>query len=66
MVPWKEGKPLIWDVTVVCPTAESYVEASARDPGSATEIAAIRKPDKYSALQRTYFFSLLLLRQQVR
>jgi len=56
MVPWKEGKPLTWDVTVVCPTAESYVEASARDALSAAELAAIRKSDKYSALQRTQFF----------
>ena len=25
MVPWTEGKPLTWDVTVVCPLAESYI-----------------------------------------
>jgi len=31
LVPWKEGKPLTWDVTVVCPPVDSYVEASARD-----------------------------------
>jgi len=56
MVPWKEGKPLTWDMTVVCPTAESYVEASARDASSAVELAALRKSDKYSTLQRTHFF----------
>ena len=57
MVPWKEGKPLTWDVTVVCPVvADSYVDASARDAGSAAELAAVRKVDKYSALQRTHFF----------
>ena len=50
IVPWKEGKPLTWDVTVVCTTAESYVEESAKDAGSAGELAAIRKSDKYSAL----------------
>jgi len=33
MVPWKEGKPLSWDVTVVCPLADSNVDASARDAG---------------------------------
>ena len=38
------------------PTAESHVEASARDAGSAAELAAVRKSDKYSALQRTHFF----------
>jgi len=25
MVPWKEGKPLSWDVTVVCPFGGSWV-----------------------------------------
>ena len=25
IVPWREGKPLTWDVTVVCPLAESYI-----------------------------------------
>ena len=43
-------------MTVVGTTAESYVEASARDAVSAAELAAIRKSDKYSALQRTHFF----------
>jgi len=56
MVPWKEGKPLTWDVTVVCSFADSYVDASARDAVSAAESAAIRKVDKYSALQSTHFF----------
>jgi len=37
MVPWKEGKPLTWDVTVVCSLADLYVDASARDAGSAAE-----------------------------
>jgi len=46
MVPWKEGKPLTWEVTVVCPAAESYVEASAREAGSVAKLAALRKSDK--------------------
>ena len=56
MVPWKEDKPLTWDVTVVCSLADSYVDASARDSGSAAELAALRKIDKYSALEKTHFF----------
>jgi len=36
--------------------ADSYVDASARDAGSTAELAAVRKVDKYSALQRTQFF----------
>ena len=35
---------------------DSYVDALARDAGSAAELAALRKVDKYSALQRTHFF----------
>jgi len=56
MVPWKEGKPLTWDVTVVCSLADSYIDASARDASSAAELAAVRKIDKYSALEKTHFF----------
>ena len=36
--------------------ADSYVDASARDAGSAAELAALRKIDKYSALENTHFF----------
>ena len=58
MVPWKEGKPLTWDVlTVVCSLVDSYVDASARDAGSAAESAAIRKADKYSALESSEHIS---------
>jgi len=44
-------------MSVVCRSADSYVESSARDPGSAAEQAAIRKADKYSALgiEHTFF-----------
>jgi len=42
MVHWREGKPLTWDVTVVCPLAESYIGDSATNAGSAAEAAATR------------------------
>jgi len=29
--PWRAGKPIVWDVTVVCTCADSFVEASARE-----------------------------------
>ena len=48
MVPWREGKPLTWDVTVVCPVAESYIGDSATNAGSAAEAAATRKAAKYA------------------
>ena len=56
MVPWREGKPLTWDVTVVCPLAESYIGDSAMNAGSAAEAAATRKAAKYAGLERTHIF----------
>jgi len=43
-------------ITVVCSLADSYVDASVRDAGSAAELAALRKIDRYSALEKTHFF----------
>jgi len=56
MVPWREGKPLTWDVTVVCPLAESYIGDSATNAGSTAEAAATRKSAKYAGLERTHIF----------
>jgi len=50
LVPWQRGKPLSWDVTVICPLADSYVELAAQEAGSAAELAATRKLARYSAL----------------
>jgi len=43
-------------VTVICTTDDSYVEASARESGTAAEIAATRKEAKYSNLPSQYTF----------
>ena len=32
------GRSLIWDVTVSCTTADSYLEASSREAGAAAEL----------------------------
>jgi len=56
LVPWKEGKPLTWDSTVVCTVADSYVSGSAREVGTAAKTAAQRKEAKYATLQRTHLF----------
>jgi len=56
LVPWKEGKPLTWDSTVVCTVAYSYVSGSAREAGTAAKTAAQRKEGKYATLQGTHFF----------
>jgi len=56
LVPWQSGKPLIWDVIVVCPLAESYVALAAQNPSAATEMAAWNKTAKYAGLTTDYHF----------
>ena len=54
LLPWQEGKPLAWDVTVICPLAASYV--SGYTPGAAAELAASKKCEKYANLPNSYIF----------
>ena len=56
LVLWEAGKPLTWDVTVICPLADSYVAAAAREAGSAAEEATTRKTAKYSNIQAHHIF----------
>jgi len=56
LIPWQSGKSLVWDVTVVCPLAYSYVSSAARQAGSVAELAASIKMDKYTSLAADYHF----------
>ena len=56
LIPWQSGKSLVWDVTVVCPLAHSYVASAARQPGSVAELATSKKMDKYTSLAADYHF----------
>jgi len=56
LMPWQSGKSLAWDVTVVCPLADSYVASAAREAGSVAELAASKKMDKYTSLAADYHF----------
>ena len=56
LVPRQNGKALCWDVTVICPLADSYISAAARDAGAAAELAASRKELKYAGLDGRYAF----------
>jgi len=56
LVPWSSGKALCRDVTVTCPLADSYINAAAREPGAAAELAASRKEEKYADLDGRYIF----------
>ena len=56
LVPWKGGRSLTWDATVVDTLAASYVDASAIAAGSASEAAATRKTAKYSSIAASHIF----------
>jgi len=55
-IPWRSKKLLVWEVTVVGTTAESYVAAAARGRGEVAEMAATRKCQKYPELSMAYLF----------
>ena len=48
LIPRRAGRSLIWDVTVSCTTADSYLEAFSREAGAAAELAASNKMVKYA------------------
>ena len=52
--PYVNGRLLTWYVTVVCSTADSYIDLAIQGPGSVSEMAASRKEAKYAALQTRY------------
>ena len=56
LIPWQEGKPLCWDVTVICPLANSYLQSATASAGAVAELAATCKVAKYSALEDQYIF----------
>ena len=55
-IPWQGGKSLVWDVTVVSPLAQSYVDRAATGVGAVAEMAAERKLAKYSNLASSFTF----------
>lgn len=56
MIPWREGRCLVWDVTVAATTAASYLPSTAVCAGSAAESATVRKESKYRDLVDIYEF----------
>jgi len=56
LIPWQNGKPLVWDVMVVSTLVDSYVAVAARESGLVAEQAAERKSVKYNDLQQNHFF----------
>jgi len=56
LIPWRRGRSLIWDSTVIDTVAPSYLQATSASAGAAAEVAATRKNAKYTQLAGTYFF----------
>ena len=54
--PYRNGKSLVWDCTCVDTFAETHLNDSAVDAGSAAGAAEYRKRQKYSALAADYIF----------
>ena len=59
LIPWQAGKPLIWEVTVVCPLADSYVATAAREAGSVAELTAAWQFAEYTDLDTRLYGRLL-------
>jgi len=56
LIPWRAGKPAVWDVTVVCTSVVSYPNPSAREAGAAAEFAESRKTAKCVSLAASHLF----------
>ena len=56
LVPWKAGKALTWNATIVDTFAASYLRVSPVSPDQAAEAAADRKKVKYSTVSTGYWF----------
>ena len=54
LIPWRNGRCAVWDVTVTDTLAASYVALTSSCPGRAAESAAARKLEKYRDLAGGY------------
>ena len=55
LVPWKCGKPLVWDATCINRLAVSYANQSGIEGAKVAELAENRKVQKYEQLINNYF-----------
>ncbi|CAG9122416.1 unnamed protein product [Plutella xylostella] len=56
LIPWKNGRPLVWDATCVDTLAQSHLPATATKAGAAAATAEAAKRRKYAALGQGYMF----------
>ena len=57
MIPWKKGKPLVWDATCPDTLALSYHSQATSSAGAVADLAEGKKADKYSSLGVGYSFT---------
>jgi hypothetical protein len=56
LIPWKRGRSVAWDVTVVDTFANSYISSTSVLCGSAAEKAALLKVTKYEEITKNHIF----------
>ncbi len=56
LIPWKRGKPLIWDFTSADTTCKSYIKLTCRKSGSAAKQRENAKVSKYQCLADNFVF----------
>ena len=56
MIPWSNGRFLVWDATCVDTFCDSHHQAIAKEPGGAAAHAETEKAKKYAHLDQAYQF----------
>ena len=57
MIPWKNGKPLVWDATCPDTLALFYRSQATSSAGAVADLAEGRKAEKYCSLGLGYSFA---------
>jgi len=57
LIPWKQGRCLVWDFTCVNTIARSHIGTSSTKAGSLSAAAEEKKRKKYSSLSDTFLFT---------
>ena len=55
-IPWANGKPIAWNISVLDTFADCHVSNMATEAGAAAKHAAMQKTSKYSGLTTTHLF----------
>ena len=56
LIPWKQGRPLVWNVTVPDTLAPSYWSIAVSEAGAVAAVSESQKSTKYGCLPHSYLF----------